>query len=363
MKTILNILRGILGLLFFLILIILLVLTPTLVSTGTILSHKENPKLWLSQSGIYDELPGIIKKTLLGGETDENGKKRTVDPIFEKLLDGIVTKDYVSKNVEGTIDGTYDWMSGKTSQLVVKSSDLKLAEILKKAVPKDNVEMAKFMGNLKPCTEAQAYKYEKEGGFSDVKDMCIPPNFNIVEVVDNAYNKKVTQTPLVSFDLGVKIDLNSYQYIKIVYTVLFYISYILTGVLIIIALLYFFIFPGKFFKLYMLGFFAFGIGMVNYIAAKLPFISSLLISVIPANFSVGEFPIKYTTIEAIIGNVLGSFFKVYANTSLIIAITGGIIFLLTIVINIIVSASNRKKVDEDVKSEKTEASNPTPKTV
>ncbi|MCK9368985.1 hypothetical protein M0R04_03420 [Candidatus Dojkabacteria bacterium] len=348
MKTILNILRGILGLIFFLVLIILLVLTPTLISTGIIISHKENPKSWLANSGIYEELPGIISKTITGdGTKDEHGKTKVVDKTLQKLVNKIVTKEYVSSNVGLVIDGAYDWLSGKTPNLVVRTDGLKLSEILKNVVPTDQAEAAAFLGGLKPCTEQQAYKYEQAGGFSDAKEMCIPPRLNLVSVATNAYNQSTAEKTAVSFDLGMKIDANSYMYAKLIFTVLFHIAYILTGVLVFIAALYLLIFPGKYFKLYMLGFFTIGIGVINYIVAKSTFILSLIVSVIPADFSVGDFPIKYATLQSLIEEVLGSFFRVYATASLVIAIVGGAIFLTTLIINIIVSASNNKSKKPD----------------
>ena len=92
----------------FLILLIFVtvIISIPLVSVSSTITSRDNIKDHLEQSGIYENIFGVIADFFPQQEGGE-----MID--FSGIINQMVTPEQAKKNIEGAVDGTYDWLEGK----------------------------------------------------------------------------------------------------------------------------------------------------------------------------------------------------------------------------------------------------------
>lgn len=262
MKAIIEIIRRLFSFIIFILLFLILTLTPTLLSISTLLTNRETLPRWIETSGIYQEASDLAFQKIKD-EFKKEGINIKEVPIkdFEKSIKKAISPELVKTNVLAIINGTYDWLEGKTPNLEITTKGLDLQKIIKDTLPKNIVnelDFVKQLNLLKPCTEAQAIKYEKLGGFKSLEEICVPPTLNLINVVDDSYNKIDTdlEKKLVKLDnvFGIPpIDAKTSDTVFFYYKTLVYMPIILLCSVILLSVLYLLLEPSKQFKFYALG--------------------------------------------------------------------------------------------------------------
>lgn len=344
MKVILKILGAIFGFIFFIAFSLVLSLSPVVLSLGILVTNRETPIRWLDTIDAYEEITKIVKDSVSEGLSKEiTDPSELGDNFMMKAISDSITPKFVEDNMIAIVNGVYDFLEGKTETLKLETQNLDISGTIVKFVPKEETELIQLMKNIKPCTPTQAFMYEEKGGFSSIEDICLPPNFDIVKVVDDSYNKEIENKDVgefITFFKPQELDQKTLDYIKLGFTLLKYSPYILTGVLVILLTLYFLVFPGKYFKGYVAGLLMMFVGIVYFIAATVTFLRDILFSITDPVFQSTEIPIDVEFIELFINTVLDDVFGIIRIVGGIIAIVGIIVVLGTIIIQ---AVKNGKK--------------------
>lgn len=148
---------------FFLILLYTTAIDVGFVRVGT---HPATIKHILAESGVYQSVvPGLLDqaKTISGGGGDVN----LGDPLIKSSAAATFTPQFVQTNAETVLDGTYDWLNGKTPvpdfQIDLTSAKINFANNVSKLV-------ADRLGSLPACTTSAEIE-----GFDAMTSACLPP--------------------------------------------------------------------------------------------------------------------------------------------------------------------------------------------
>lgn len=157
----------------------LLFLANALVFTS-ITAKPERVKSILSDSGVYQKLP----ETLYTNIEKENKSQKTdinlSDPAIKQAALASFSPKFFQTNVEQAIDGSYDWLEGKTDEPKL-SIDIKDAK--NKFIDTATDAQAEKAKKLKPCTFQQLNQINSSNIFN-LK--CLPPGINIKQVAEKA---------------------------------------------------------------------------------------------------------------------------------------------------------------------------------
>lgn len=256
MKAILNIFRGIFGSIILLFFLVILLISPTLLAISSLITHRENIITWIDESQGYNQISNIVVENVKS-ELKKQGLSKSEIKLFEPKIKRSISSEFIKSMVGSVVNGVYDWLEGKTKNIEVNFQQIDLKNTLTDALPKQLLvgDMSKLLSALKPCTGAQALKYEKQGGFKSIEDFCIPPKIEILKIADEIKptTEKPTaikienpfQIPDLSHDTANKILL----YFKLIQNA----QWIVLAVFILFTSLFLIISPTKLFKVYFVG--------------------------------------------------------------------------------------------------------------
>lgn len=345
MNTISNILRSIFSIIIVIVFLTILTLTPIVLSVTSLLTQRQHILSWVSGSGVYQEVAnGAVEKV------KENLKKSGLDAKSIKeltpKLEKTINASFVQKMADNIIHGTYDWLEGKNDSIKVETSSLDLQTVLKDFIPKDQLKNQDFMqllNSLKACTNEEALKYEKLGGFPDPKDFCIPPSLNLIKITDKSYEENIKYNSVTSSNIFQipEISQSNSTLIKTSFEILKNSPYIIGALLILLLILYVIITPTRFFKMYAISFLIFINVMISIFVWKSTQILSKVPQIILGTVDFKDIDISRVTIEKLISLILNDISSNAVIYSLWILIACGIILAITITTHIL---SEKRKV-------------------
>lgn len=172
----------------------------------TRLTNRQSIKNWVSSpevlNGVAEVVPTVLSQTFEGdnevGLTQISQQVVGVD--LNQLADAsltIITPEYITQKLNPVIDGTYDWLEGKTDspEFSVVLSD-KLTALADAVSGPLKSELAK----LPDCPKEIAYSSE----FNPIDALCVPPGTDINFIVDE-FSQQLTASPEMS-DVNISSD-------------------------------------------------------------------------------------------------------------------------------------------------------------
>lgn len=348
MKTFLKIVGVLFGLIILLIYSILLAATPALISASLLITNRENPKKWITQSDLYTSVSSTMQKTI-SKELSKEGVNTKQLKSMNSLLEKIITPQYLEKNTTAFIDSVYDWAQGKSDNINIDSEELNLKEILRESVPKEDLEAVKLLENLKPCTEQQALQYEKTGGFDSIEEMCLPPQIDLIEIVDDNYDQEVIQSPTDSIGKLIdttKIDEKTLSNIRLGFWAASNLHYILPGVLLLLLTIFLLILPSGSFKYYFVAIITVLLGTTNFVISQLSGFVQVYASTYVQQIPFGSIPISISSVQTLVKTITDDIFNMYSTVSIIIMVTGSVMFIGAIIYSIAKNHIEKKKAQE-----------------
>jgi hypothetical protein len=118
MKTFLKVIRYIISIILIIPLLLLLIVSPPLIATSQTVTHRENIKNILEQSGIYENLFDTILPIITQSSDQESEQMAELfeeGSEFRAAIDQELTPLKLKTKVDIVIDAMYDWLEGKTS--------------------------------------------------------------------------------------------------------------------------------------------------------------------------------------------------------------------------------------------------------
>ncbi len=331
MKAILDIIRGLLGLIILILFIFILTVTPTLLSFSTLITNRNTLINWLEQGDMHDQISKAAIKDITDDLGKEGGRKPDANTeAFKKQVTKTLSENFFEDNIKRVTDGTYDWLEGKTSSIEISTLGLDVVGMAKDFIPKEqlkNYEFMKFLNSVKPCTEAQAFNYEEQGGFKDLKDICIPPKFELLPVADEAYDATIGKQNLnlaSAFQIP-PIPHETAQQILTVYRVLDWLGAILSTSLLILLLLYLLIVPMKEAKVYIVASITFLTGLINLILWKGLLLKDLIGNFVTTNLNTKDLPFEISTVTNLTNIVFDDLARNGSHYSILIMLIGVLI--------------------------------------
>jgi hypothetical protein len=187
MKSAINAVRWLFSIIFGIVLSALVFVTPLATAISSALSNRETLKVWVNESGIYehsDELAIEFIKQQAQSSSENNqmdaAEKILAERNLEKILTGVLTPDFSRELIEGTIDGTYDYLEGKTEGIVIHADKEKVEDVFFQILlASSNLEFDSLdeLKDLPTCTPAQEENLDK--GFESLEDACLPKDLVI----------------------------------------------------------------------------------------------------------------------------------------------------------------------------------------
>ena len=160
----LKISRWVVSVLLIIIIVFTIVLSIPLVSVSQTITSRDNIKTFLEQSGIYEDVLGVIFKMM---SIEESGGEQVI--AFDEIIEKIVSPEHAKKNIEGAIDGIFDWLEGKTDRPIFELSVLP-----------EGVDLTDYflesVTDLSECEEGESFSLREENSFELT---CRPKGFNI----------------------------------------------------------------------------------------------------------------------------------------------------------------------------------------
>jgi len=132
MKSLLRFIGWCIGLFGSFLLTLFLVLTIVLTALSMTLTNRNNLKMWLKSSTLYENAKSLVIESMIqiptegtkdSSATEESyfaamGKRlQNSNDDFTKLINKIVTPQYLESTLNTVIDATYDWLEKKTENL------------------------------------------------------------------------------------------------------------------------------------------------------------------------------------------------------------------------------------------------------
>jgi hypothetical protein len=150
--------------------VFLVLLYATAIDVGFVRigTHPATVKHILADSGVYQKIvPGLLNqaKQISGGGADVN----LSNPLIKSAAQATFTPQFVQKNTETVLDGTYDWLDGKTPV-----PDFQIDLTGAKTTFANNVSQLaqQRLAGLPVCTIAQAQALSEN--FDALSTTCLP---------------------------------------------------------------------------------------------------------------------------------------------------------------------------------------------
>jgi hypothetical protein len=198
MKSALNAVRWLISIILSLFLFMIVLVAPFIFSITSLVSNKENLKVLVRDSGIYDNVDTIVLEVLKAQteQQEENGITQSQEEEFnqrkeqtEQLIKDVVTPEFSRELIENTLDGVYDYLEGKTEKIVVKMDQEQVEDSFLKVLFSFSglqFESADQIRELPTCTDKQEKELEQSGGFESIEDACLPQDLNLDKLFEES---------------------------------------------------------------------------------------------------------------------------------------------------------------------------------
>lgn len=165
---------------------------------------------WLRESNIYDNFVNAVSETAeeqLGreeGDSNAEGEQRVDIEVLTNAAKTAFPPHILQTNVEAVLDGFYDWLEGRSEQLMF---NLDLSEARKTFVDTVGSEALARAATLPACPAGQSV-----GEFDPLSASCLPVGMNIQTEVDRIKNELATSqdflpdTQLSADDIKLDVD-------------------------------------------------------------------------------------------------------------------------------------------------------------
>ncbi len=340
MKAILNILSLIVTILVGLLFAITISISPILLATSTIVTNRTSVKSIINDSDLSQVISDQIVQQALTQLTESGVPNKTVNSL-KPNIDKLITPDYIQKNVNSIIDGTYDWLENKSETIKVDTTSLDLNSKLSKLIPKEylkNEGIIKGLEALKPCTLEQAKKLEKATKLESLKGLCLPPSLDITKLIGSGYNENIDQKEIqINSLFAVPNTTTEYaNLIKTAFTLLSYLYLILLSISLLLASIFVFLPPWQLAKAYTLTIFTTLVGGISYIIFKSTDIISKIINFLISQGDIKSNDIPLEVIQNIVNTLLLKIWEQSALYSLYIFYIGIFLTIVTVIINLVI---------------------------
>jgi hypothetical protein len=178
MKTFFKVIRYIISIILIIPLFLLLIVSPPLIATSQTVTHRENIKNVLDQSGIYDNLMDIVVPILTqsSGESEEMAELFEEGSDFRVALDQELTATKIKTKVDTVIDSIYDWLEDKT---ISPQFDIYLIES-DEAIK--NVFSSMLIGRMEALPTCSTYNQLETAMQNPMEAECKPSDFDSEQI-------------------------------------------------------------------------------------------------------------------------------------------------------------------------------------
>ncbi len=185
-----NVVRWIVSVVLVLMIFVTIVISIPIAAVSSTITSRDNLKDHLEQSGIYENIFSVI--------VDFMPQQDEMDMLgFGDIINNMVTSEHAQKNVEGAIDGTYDWLEGKTDKPVFEIS----------VIPED-IDITESLDNslkdLSECTDDNSFTLQEGESFELT---CRPAGLglDILNLDSLGINKSIGEFKIKSSDLPISV--------------------------------------------------------------------------------------------------------------------------------------------------------------
>ena len=139
-------------------------------------ANREKVKTILDKSSLYENLPGVAYDNLEENSQKSESTIPLEDPKIRQIALNVFNPAFFKENMENLIDGSYDWLEGKSEQLVVA---IELKDAKKR--------LADGLGNyaeerLKKLPACNFEQLQRSKEFDIFRAKCLPPGVNFASI-------------------------------------------------------------------------------------------------------------------------------------------------------------------------------------
>jgi hypothetical protein len=349
MKTFFKVIRYIISIILILPLLLLLLISPPLIATSQTVTHRENIKNVLDQSGIYDNLLDIVVPmiTQSSEESEQMAQLFEEGSEFREALDQELTPTKVKTKVDTVLDGIYDWLEDKTTtpefEVYLIESDSAVKNVF------STMLVARLEG-LPTCT---TYNQLETAMQNPMEAECKPADFDSSQITvlvnENMTSDQIDQIKeqfkLSSEDMDFSSE-NSELY-KNIFIILSYLHLILIIAIAVLTILVLLLLPGWKGSFITLSILYLIPGLIWSVASFLnPFKNALKV----AELSTGT----EAQMQSLFINLFSPLFSTLTSKMRLCALIIAGIGVLFMILGIIIKKKNKDKKVKDEKQPKTE---------
>jgi hypothetical protein len=198
MKSALNAVRWMFSILLSFILFAIVLVTPLLFSITSLVSNRENLKVLVSDSGLYENVDTIVLEILKAQmeQQESNGLSEAEEQEFlqrkeqvEGIVNDVLTPEFSRELVENSLDGVYDYLEEKTDKIVIKMDQQEVEDSFIKILFSFSgleFESTDQIRELPTCTDRQEEELEETGGFESIEDACLPQDLDLDKLFEES---------------------------------------------------------------------------------------------------------------------------------------------------------------------------------
>lgn len=163
-------------------------------------SNRNEVKNILAKSDLYENLPPLIYNDL-----KSDTKSPTVplkDPAVRRIALSVFDPELTQKTIENLVDGTYDWLEGKTDKL---SASVDLTGAKNKLASQLGDYAEKKATKLPTCSYGQLRQMAAENSYSVFNAKCLPPYLTATEI-NKQIKSEINKSDEFLKDTKVKVD-------------------------------------------------------------------------------------------------------------------------------------------------------------
>jgi hypothetical protein len=246
MKTFFKVIRYIISIILIIPLFLLLIVSPPLIATSQTVTHRENIKNVLDQSGIYDNLLDIVVPIITQSSTESEQMAQLFEEgsEFREALDEELTPTKVRTKIDTIIDAMYDWLEDKTA-----SPEFEIYLIEGDSAIK-NVFSTMLVARLEDLPTCTTYTQLEQAMQNPMEAQCKPEDFDssqILTLIDeemtsDQIDQIKDQFKLSSEDMNFSIE-NSELY-KNMFIILRWLHLVLIVAITVLTILVLLLLPG-----------------------------------------------------------------------------------------------------------------------
>jgi len=152
-------------------LVTLLIATAVLSILNNTVTNRVVVKSWFNQSGLYDNFVNEITSTTTKQSRSNPAEALISKTTIQEVANSAFKPDFIKSSLETALDGTYNWLEGKTPDLQIRLDFSNPKNVFAEQLAKRVTATAT---QLPVCTSANFSQ-----PFDVFSATCIPPNVNI----------------------------------------------------------------------------------------------------------------------------------------------------------------------------------------